>query len=129
MDISILLLDYRNTKLVNVRFELYDVTQTNGSKPDSARIEKQVRAFLELKRDFAESIDMKVYLYTSWPFGHYYQIGQRIMYTGQFLPVDSATSAPMTIIRNNQTAIWQQYQRNVEKMIKNATDAEDVIEI
>lgn len=66
-----------------------------------------VERFLTLKSEYAKEIALEVLYYDSWPYGHCFVFGRRIMYFAALLPDNQALTGPMLVLRDPNSPMWR----------------------
>jgi len=68
-------------------------------------------------------LKLEIKKYRFMPFGPIYQIDQKVIYAGFFINYDSSIRAPMVVVQNPKSEIWEIFERD---FIDGWNDALDV---
>lgn len=77
-------------------------------------------AFLAIKSQYIEEMSLNVRYYTSWPFGHCYIFGKRVIYLSILLPDNQALTGPMIVLRDSNSMMWKALEHSMKTSLSHS---------
>lgn len=115
---KVLLMDQGKAKTRNDVLNARIAIRRKDRKTARQNIQQSIKSLIQMKEivdsKWRKKLKLEIRSYKFLPFGPIYQIGKNAIFAGFFINYESSINAPMIVVKNPQSEIWETFEENFE---------------